>query len=99
LTHSFWTYFLEAKQLSFVEAPVPLSVQMLRQRTNANTSCSITTAIGASLETLVLRKNFCEVYAHKLRALQNTITGKHQSMDRLVKQTRVEIEPVVLQAT
>jgi len=33
---------------------------MLRQRTRAKASGSITTAIGASLQTLVLRLYFCE---------------------------------------
>jgi len=32
--------FFEAEPLCFVDAPVPLSVQMLRQRTRANASCN-----------------------------------------------------------
>ena len=49
--------FFEAQLLSFVETPVPLSVQMPCQDTKACAATGITTTIGANLQTSVLRSD------------------------------------------
>jgi len=51
----------EAEQQAVLETGSPLSTQMLRQRTRANTSGSITVAIGAKLPTSVHSVNIAKM--------------------------------------